>query len=137
MEFKITSFLILIIFLGIVISCIIYTHMGKNFISIILFIILAIPIPLSLLSIPFSFISGIGELQLIGKSTWLETIKSLLFLLLMLLTGTYSISYIFVLKETLILKKLTQLIIIPVAHISLCFLLYYCVEWLEKIIKIR
>ena len=126
-------FVVLVIF---VLSLITYLRIEKNLLlTAVLFIVLAIPIPLSLFSIPFSVIS-IGTLRGISNSGSIKVvINSILFLLVMILAGTYIVSYVCAFVVTIKSEVISRLIFLPVIHIFVFIVLYLLVDWHEKQIK--
>ena len=90
-----------------------------------LFVLLAIPVPFSLFTIPFSLISMGGT-----HKVW--TVKIILPTITMILAGTYCITYIVSLIISLKAKRLLLLSFLPIAHIVLFALLLSLALWLEK-----
>ena len=127
MEFNIWSLIILFSFF-LVLTIIVITILLKpdktTFLIVSLFVIFAIPILFSLYSIPFSLIS-IGTLKV-----W--NVVSILFLIAMILAGTYLVTYIISLIFTLKNKKLSFLSFLPMAHIILFLLSMFLSQWFEK-----
>ena len=128
-----TPFALLIVF---VLSATIYLRIEKNvLLTTVLFIVLAIPIPLSLFSIPYSLIS-IGMFKGIANPVSIKVvINSILFLLVMILAGTYIVSYVCAFVVTIKSKVISRLIFLPVIHIFVFIVLYLLVDWHEKQIK--
>jgi len=127
LEFNIWSLIILFSFF-LVLTIIVITILLKpdktTFLIVSLFVIFAIPILFSLYSIPFSLIS-IGTLKV-----W--NVVSILFLIAMILAGTYLVTYIISLIFTLKNKKLSFLSFLPMAHIILFLLSMFLSQWFEK-----
>ena len=113
--------------------------MPKVLIIIFLFIVFAIPIPVSLISIPFSLINIVtifvsGE----GGMNWSKTIADIgllgaaIFLFVMILFGIYPLTYVTSLVLTVANKKLLLLSFLPLVHCIIACLLYLLVKYLEN-----
>jgi len=131
MQFNVGRIIIfLLIFFAMALFILLKFNKG-SFVPILLFVLFAVPIPLSLLTIPFSLINFVGIF--IGESEtkgW--TVDVIFFIIVMILAGTYSITYVLSLIITLKTKILSSLSFLPVAHIIITFLLYALTEWLQK-----
>jgi hypothetical protein len=117
-------FLIIALLVAIVLSLIIYLRTPrKSLLIVFLFTILAIPVPISLSTIPFTLISlGTKDvwLEIIRPENTKELIDSILTLLTffaMILAGTYIVTYLCTLIVTIKHKKYSRLIFLPVIHI--------------------
>lgn len=96
---------------------------------IILFILFAIPIPISLDSC-ISF--GWTSFGLIDWSDYESVIEVMVVLPFMILSGTYLISYIIALVYTIKKRTLSRLLFLPIIHIVLFFIWgYYTVTLLH------
>ena len=83
---------------------------------ILLFVLLALPIPPSLLS----WIGTVMSLANIGMTDWSapgQLILGLVALVTMLLAGTYVVSYVISLSITLKNKRISRMSLLPVAHL--------------------
>ena len=108
-------------------------------IIILLFAVFAIPIPVSVISIPFSLINIVtifvsGE----GGMDWAKMIQdsglfgAAVFLLVMILFGVYPITYVVSLVLTILNKKLLLLSFLPLVHVIAAGALYLLSNWLQK-----
>lgn len=85
-----------------------------------IFIIQAIPIPISFISIIGSLVSFANISILVEKSMLLAAAATLA----MFFAGTYSVTYIFALIKTINSKRITFISFLPVLHILL-FVLFF------------
>lgn len=96
----------------------------------ILFILFALPIPLSLMS----WIGTIISIANIGMSDWgKEGVSMIIAIATMVMAGTYLITYIVSTIITVKKKALSFFSLLPLIHIFLFVILYFTWEWLETI----
>lgn len=101
---------------------------------IILFIIFALPTPLSLIS----WIGTLIAIANIGMTNWSEfsqCIQALIALITMLLAGTYLVTYIISLNATLKNKKISLFSFLPMLHVTLFSIFYIIWMWVNTIYK--
>ena len=114
-------------------------NIADKLITIVIFLLFAIPIPVSLVSIPFSLINigsifipeheGINSLKGFNN---IEIIEMILFIIVMILAGAYSITYIISLIITLKRKAISLLTFLPILHFTLFGILFLLVNYLAK-----
>lgn len=85
---------------------------------IVLFILLALPIPFSLLSWIGTIIS-VASIGMVDWNIFSELIQTLAMLIVMILAGTYTITYIISLLITLKKKRISLISFFPLLHIIL------------------
>lgn len=107
---------------------------NNRIIIILLFIIFALPIPLSLLSWIGTIIS-VSDMGMIKRTEFIEYIQMIMALTTMLLAGTYLITYMISLRFTLKNKKISHITFLPMVHIVLFSILFYVSSWVSTIYK--
>ena len=90
--------------------------MKNKIATILLFILFAIPIPISILVIPMSIICIFGIL--IGELRFFEIINTLL---IMIISTSYLFIYVYALKKTWSENKITAKTFLPIAHCFMAF----------------
>ena len=110
--------------------------MKKRILSIAMFILFALPIPLSLAS----WIGTLMSVSAIGTVNWSnpdEWIQLFIALTAMLLAGSYLITYIFSLSKTFKNKNIniTLVSFLPLLHIAVFGMFYILWVWLDTIFK--
>ena len=108
--------------------------MKNKALTIILFVFFAIPIPFSLVSWIGTIIS-VANFGMLSFSKFGEVLKGIIALITMLLAGTYLITYIFSIIQTLNNKTISKISFLPLLHIVL-FVFSVCVwKWIEIFYK--
>ena len=90
--------------------------MKNKILIILLFILFAIPIPISILVIPMSIICIFGVL--IGELRFFEIINTLL---IIIISTSYLFIYVYALKKTWSENKITAKTFLPIAHCFMAF----------------
>ena len=89
----------------------------------VLLILMAIPVPFSVISWIGTLIS-IGGLSMVNWTNFQSAFNAIIGLLVMIFAGSYVVTYCISLTYTLAIGKLSWITIIPIGHLILCFLLY-------------
>ncbi|MBO5742948.1 MAG: hypothetical protein J6R68_01525 [Clostridia bacterium] len=93
--------------------------MKNKILIILLFILFAIPIPISILVIPMCVIWILGVL--IAEFHFLEIIKALI---MIIISTSYLFIYVYALKKTWVENKITAKTFLPIAHYLLTFVAF-------------
>ena len=96
----------------------------------VLFILLALPIPLSLITWIATIMAIASPPQ---EKTFIVIIVSIISLIAMLLAGTYPISYIVALIHTIAKKKLSLLSFLPIIHVIVFCLFFLSWYWVDNV----
>lgn len=96
----------------------------RKILVILLFILFALPIPLSLISWIGTIIS-VANMSMINWSILSECLQGIVAVIAMLLAGTYLVSYIISLCATWKNKKITIISFLPLFHIVLFSIFYF------------
>ena len=99
---------------------------------IVYYIIMALPIPLSMITWLGTLIS-LANIGATGGEGIVGIIHELVALLSMLSAGTYLIPYIFSLIRMITVKKVTFSMFLPIIHIAITCVLMYAWNYFDKI----
>lgn len=103
----------------------------KKLLFIVMYVILALPIPLSLITWLGSIIS-VANFGMLDLDNMKVLITAIISAIAMLLAGTYPVTYILALTKTLKNKKLSYLSFSPIVHIILTILFIQLWAFSEK-----
>lgn len=107
-----------------------------NKLLILFFILLAIPIPLSLISW-LGTIMAVASIGMSNVTSVLDVMLTIVSFITMAIAGTYPVTYVLSLTITLKHKKSSILSFLPVFHILLFFVLFHLWIFLENEMKVR
>lgn len=107
------------------------TAVKKTLLAIALFVVLAIPIPISVASWIGTVMqmASLGKAELNNAKDWMLLVASLA---TMLLAGTYAITYVYSLAKTIKSKEIAFASFLPVWHAALTYVFFLIWGWLEK-----